>query len=150
MIPCWAGEYVGIPFVDLGRDRCGCDCWGLVRLIIAEQAGLDLPSWATAYASEANLTGVLGLAGEQKTEGPWRRIDPQAERTFDVLELTQPVRMPGGVQFMSIHAGLVVAPGWLIHVERATDALLVDYRHAWTVRNRVAGFWRHRELDDAG
>jgi len=148
MIPVWAGDYVGIPFVDLGRDRDGCDCWGLVRMILAERAGLVLPCWATAYESEANRQRVLGLAEDQKSDGPWRRIEPPAERTFDVVELTQPVRSVDGWRFLAIHAGLVVTPGWLIHVERATAALLVDYRRL-PMRNRVVAFWRHRELNDA-
>ena len=153
MIPAWAGGYVGIPFVGLGRDRDGCDCWGLVRLILAERTGLVLPCWATAYESEANRHGVLGLAEEQKSEGPWRRIEPPAERAFDVIEMTQPVRIPSGAGtfgwgFLAIHAGLVVTPGWLIHVEHATAALLVEYRRL-PMRNRVVAFWRHRELDDA-
>ena len=148
MIPLWAGDYVGIRFVDLGRDRDGCDCWGLVRLILAERAGLAVPCWATAYESEANRKRVLGLAEDQKSDGPWRRIEPPAERMFDVVELTQPVATCNGWRFLAIHAGLVVTPGWLIHVEHATAALLVDYRRL-PMRNRVVAFWRHRELDDA-
>ena len=146
LIPAWAGDYVGIPFVDLGRDRGGCDCWGLVRLILAERAGVALPCWATAYESEANRDGVLGLAKEQKSAGTWRRVEPPFERTFDVVELLQPVRTDEGCGFLAIHAGLVVAPGWLIHVERATAALLVDYRRL-PMRSRVVAFWRHHALE---
>lgn len=117
-------------------------------MILAERAGLLLPCWATAYESEANRQRVLGLAEDQKSDGPWRRIEPPAERMFDVVEMSQPVHTGNGWGFLPIHAGLVVIPGWLIHVERATAALLVDYRRL-PMRNRVVAFWRHRELDDA-
>jgi len=33
----WASTYVGIPYRFAGRDRAGCDCWGLVRLVLAER-----------------------------------------------------------------------------------------------------------------
>ena len=39
----WANAYVGLPWADLGRDRTGCDCWGLARLVYAEQLGIALP-----------------------------------------------------------------------------------------------------------
>ena len=110
---------------------------------------MAVPCWATDYASEANLPAVLDLAGQQKARGLWRRIQPDFERAFDVVEMTQLVRTAGCVQFLPIHAGVVVIPGTLMHVERITDSLLVDYRCDRMVRNRIVGFWRHRELDDA-
>ena len=73
MIPAWAGRYVGIPFVSGGRDRFGCDCYGLVRLVLAEQFGYDLPLLSLDYrnaAVVAETAPVLRarlplLAGEQ-------------------------------------------------------------------------------------
>jgi len=149
VIPAWAGEYVGIPFADRGRTRVGCDCWGLVRLVLAEQAGIALPCWATGYRSEADHAGVLQLTQAQKVAGPWQRVQSGDERAFDVVELMQPVCGAHGWQFLAIHVGVAVTAGWLLHVERATASLLVDYRRERPVRNRIAAFWRHGELDDA-
>jgi cell wall-associated NlpC family hydrolase len=61
VIPGWVEQYIGIEFRDLGRDRDGCDCWGLVRLVILKQARVELPSLATGYVSEANATGVRSI-----------------------------------------------------------------------------------------
>lgn len=144
--PAWAGAYVGIPFRDLGRDRAGCDCWGLVRLILAEQAGFDLPSFATRYESEANVSEVQGLAAIEKAVGGWQQIGAGDEQAFDLAEMTQPVRTATGWQWLAIHCGLVAAPGWLIHVERSTAAVLVPYRTTQALRHRIVGFWRARPL----
>ena len=35
-------DYVGLPWRIGGRDRRGLDCFGLVRLVLAEQAGIIL------------------------------------------------------------------------------------------------------------
>ncbi len=44
-VPLWAGRYIGLPFMTHGRDRSGLDCWGLARLVMAEQLGRALPSY---------------------------------------------------------------------------------------------------------
>ena len=146
--PSWAAGYVGIPFLDLGRDRAGCDCWGLVRLVLAEQAGIQLPSLATSYGSEANLVGVGDAIAAERRSGAWDRIDAGNERPFDVVEMSGAARVPGsGWVFGPLHVGVVVASGWLLHVERGTAAVLARYREDQAVRRRVLGFWRFRNQE---
>jgi hypothetical protein len=146
VIPAWVESYIGIRFADLGRDRDGCDCWGLVRLVIAERAGVELPSLATGYVSETNATGVQEQVEAQRASGVWLRVDPGAERQFDVVELVAAVRGPDGWIYAPLHVGVVVAPGWLLHVEHATDSLLARYNEDQAIRRRVLGFWRHHRL----
>lgn len=38
-------EYVGIPYKAGGRDREGCDCYGLVWMVLHEQFGKTLPKF---------------------------------------------------------------------------------------------------------
>ena len=93
--PAWVEPYVGVPFADLGRTREGCDCWGLVRLILAEQRGLVLPCYATSYRTETNWQGVAREIGTAQAGGDWHRIDESEVRAFDVVSLLMPLRIPG-------------------------------------------------------
>ncbi|QLH37808.1 MAG: C40 family peptidase [Defluviicoccus sp.] len=146
-LPSWAAGYVGIPFLDLGRDRAGCDCWGLVRLVLAEQAGIQLLSRATCYGSEANAARVGAAVEAERRSGAWQRVEPSGEKPFDVVEMSGAARAPGsGWVFGPIHVGVVVASGWLLHAERGTTAVLARYREDQAIRRRVLGFWRYRRL----
>ena len=146
-LPSWAAGYVGIPSLDIGRSRAGCDCWGLVRLVLAEQAGLQLPSLATCYGSEANAAGVGDAIAAERHSGAWDRIDAGAEQSFDVVEMSGAARTPAGWVFGPLHVGVVVAAGWLLHVERNTATVLARYREDQAIQRRVLGFWRFRNQE---
>lgn len=132
-MPPWLRRYVGIPFVARGRDHDGCDCWGLVRLALGEQFGLELPRF-DAYRSlrERELIQTLITAGLPD----WRDVTG-TERAGDVVLL----RLAG----RPLHVGLVVARGTMLHIEDGIDACLERYDGlAW--RDRVAGIYRHRDM----
>ena len=42
----WLNDYVGLPYVSVGRDNNGVDCYGLIKLVYSREYGLDLPDWA--------------------------------------------------------------------------------------------------------
>jgi len=132
MLPDWVNAYVGLPFKAHGRDRDGVDCWGLVRLVLADQFGTRLPSYAGGYASveDAEDIGRL-IRGEM---GPWREIVPGQEQAGDVV-LMRLMNQP-------MHVGVVVAAGWMLHIEDGIDACLEPYDGAkW--RRRVLELYRH-------
>lgn len=101
----WWTEYIGIPFRDHGRDRDGCDCWGLVRMVYADHFGLELPSYAGAYRDIADGDG-LSRAVEQILPA-WRSAEPEE---FAVAL----IRFHGG----RLHVGVMADIGRMLHVER--------------------------------
>jgi hypothetical protein len=84
--------------------------------------------------------------GAARVSGEWWHVLPGQERAFDAIEMTTAIHGDRGWEFPPLHVGLVVVPGWLIHVERATAAVLVRYREDQAVKCRILGFWRHRCL----
>jgi cell wall-associated NlpC family hydrolase len=76
MLPPWVSRYVGIPFVSGGRDFAGCDCYGLIRLVLLNEFGYDLPVLAIGYnaccTAEINpmFTENLPLLGGERISAP--------------------------------------------------------------------------------
>lgn len=146
-VPGWVEAYIGIPFVEFGRDAKGCDCWGLVRLALGEQFGVNnLPMHTQGYrdtgkdragcaatcAAEA-ASWIDVCHGGRPDFGGIGRL----ERPGDVVMLRM-MRFP-------MHVGLVVARGWMLHVMDGIDSTIERYDGAaW--QNRVTAFYRHRDL----
>ena len=125
----WSNSYVGLPYLTGGRDRDGVDCWGLVRLVHAEQFQNDLPSFADEYGSPHDIR-IQELIARHR-EG-WGRVDdPQPG---DVVVF----RVWGGLQ----HVGVVTEPGKFLHV-RAGRTATVERLDGSVWRNRVEGIYRY-------
>lgn len=121
----WWNDYVGIPYESRGRDRDGADCWGLVRMVLREQYGHDLPSFDGYVNSRDPHVDEL-IARER--EG-W--ITNDTAQTGDVVLF----RIGGRVS----HVGIVAAPGTFLHA-REGHASVIERLDAPRWKNRIAGF----------
>lgn len=125
-------RFVGVPYLDRGRTMAGCDCWGLVRLVLAELGGLQLPSYVEDYVTAADARAIDGLiAGELE---PWAMIAAGHEKPFDAVLMRE--------GRFARHIGLVVAPGRLLHVEDGGTSVIEPYRHGH-IKARLLGFYRY-------
>lgn len=138
LIPEWANEYVGLPWASKGRDRSGCDCWGLLRLVLDERFGLaGLPLLDEHEYRDDGDHAALARSMTGFRDLHFLPVAMGQERTGDAIM----VRMRG----LPFHVGVVVAPGWMLHIEEGKDACLECYlRTAW--KRRIEGVYRHVRL----
>lgn len=120
MIPEWCAPFVGLPFVQHGRDWKGVDCYGLVYLAMGQVFGLVLNEWAGlcdfSQPGDVALTLELG-----RTADAWYAVSgPPA--TGDVLVFRE--------NGHPSHAGLVVAPGagLMLHAMPGIGSVIQSYR----------------------
>lgn len=115
----WAG-YIGLPYAD-------CHCWELVRRVFADQRGVVLHPFAEIRPEQLRRVAQT----MQRAAADWAPVDDP--EPFDVAVMTRH-RLP-------IHVGIITRPGWLLHTEKATDAVHVPLKHL-TVAGRIMGFRR--------
>lgn len=133
-VPYWVGHYIGLPFLDRGRDRNGLDCWGLVRLVMAEQFGIALDSHATEYDSTEQPDQMAPVVDKEKKR--WVKIAAGHE----ALESVVVMRMLG----QPIHVGLVIGDGRMLHILKGRNATHESYLSpVW--KDRITGFYRHAQ-----
>lgn len=133
---------VGVPFRDGGRDAKGADCWGLVRLFMAE-AGVVLPDYSETPA--ADLMAVARDVTAAAASETWLKVDRGALQPGDVVLLTARAKVDGRPRTLPGHVGVMIDSRRMLHVEESTASVVVPLGHP-SVRNRLAGFFRHRSL----
>ena len=131
----FANHYVGTKFKNRGRTKEGVDCWGLVRLIYAEQFAIELPSYDDEYNSSHNISETREAIEEHSKE--WINIEPGQERAGDVIVM----KLSG----YPTHVGMVLTNGKMLHIIEGTDAVVENY-HSRLWQHRIVGFYRHKEL----
>jgi hypothetical protein len=129
----WTNKYVGIDFVDKGRDLSGADCWGLGKLILEKEKNLIVPSYLD-YIDTEDIKNINQLISQHSVVD-WIKVEEEKEFDFVLM------RMRG----FPAHVGVVVKPGLMIHTEKGLNACLEDYKCSkWS--RRIIGFYRHKKL----
>ena len=136
-------QWTGIPFVDGGRARAGCDCYGLVRLYFLEELQLELPAYGETPAEDvARSTAAIDAALE---DGAWRTIGRLEAQRGDVGLMWGFERVKGRPVKTRRHVGVMVDGRHMLHVEESTDSVIVPLSDS-SVRHRLESFWRYRNL----
>lgn len=128
----WSNRYVGIPYDEFGRSASGCDCWGLVVAIYAEELGITLPDYL-GYGSVEEHHEIAALISDAEASPTWTPAEGAA-RPFDVAVFRRGE--------LASHLGVVIAPGLMIHMVGEDCAKLERYDTGrWG--HRLKGLFRH-------
>lgn len=124
----WSAGYLGLA-------PEGVSCWALVRLIYAEQRGIELPAYAGAPDAAEAIEINAALTGDAAA-WPWQALAREAARPFDLVTF----RLRG----VEGHVGIVTWPGAFLHVGAGITSRIERYSDAqW--RPLVARFLRYKQ-----
>lgn len=132
-LPDWAVDYVGLPFEAGGRGRAGSDCYGLLALVLREQFGKVVPAYdGIGFEDGCDRAALAAFMEAHRMD--WIEVPPGQEQPGDGILM----RMMGH----PIHVAIVVAKGWMLHIEDGIDACLERYDGSkW--QKRIMGFYRY-------
>ncbi len=130
----WYDQYIGLPFREGGRECAGLDCYGLLRLVINERFGGDIPEYeGIAYRGGDDADFLATLMDERIRL--WTPIRIGDERPGDGILLR--------VMGRPIHVGIVIVQGLMLHIEKDCDSLIECYSNGSRWERRILGFYRH-------
>jgi len=124
-------EYVGIPYKAGGRDRDGCDCYGLVRLVLRERFGKEMPEYGECISHGADESYRL-ISDDMPLVDAFRPDVPQAG---DVVVL----KMRG----QPSHIGVYLGGGKMLHTLAEHDSAIESVDGPKWVK-RIEGYYRVR------
>lgn len=121
-------DFIGIPFVDQGRTADGCDCAGLVMLVM-RQYGIELPDVNLACHSDL-VPGAMS-----KELAKMRKIDSPQVPCLVAFALIPD--LPGWAS----HLGVVIDKRRFLHTSsRIGSSSLCRLDHPYYA-NHLVGYW---------
>lgn len=130
----WSNKYISIPFVEHGRTREGCDCWGLARVIYEEQLGVNLPLLLN-YKNTKDSANIAELYENEHQE--WSEVKKGEEKPFDILVFK--------ILGFPTHIGIVINKGYMIHCEYGIGTHVTEYNREIQWSKRLAGIYRYNK-----
>jgi len=122
--------YVGIPYLNRGRNMFGIDCWGIVRLIYKDALNITLGT-LDGYADSESKDQVSRVI-KSESAAHWEEVD--APREYDVVVFN--------LAGKPCHVGLMLDGYKFIHSLAGRDTCIESISKViW--RNRIDSIWRH-------
>ena len=82
----WINEYIGTPYVSGGRDINGVDCYGLAKLVYAQEYGEQLPDWQT---DEITIRETDKIISSVVTSGDFTEKEVPGDGDFVICKRTK-------------------------------------------------------------
>lgn len=144
-IPGWVQNYLLVPYLDGGRTHAGADCWGLVRLVLAERAGAHVESYgeiaATELASIARNARRITAPG-----GRWRAVEGDP-REYDVLLMAGRFEtQDGSPRRAAVHVGIMISATHVLHTEYEAGPVVAALTDSAVRFRALRPLYRHETL----
>jgi cell wall-associated NlpC family hydrolase len=133
MLPAWLEGYVGLLYRHGGRGPDAYDCWGLCRLVLAEQFGIVVPAYVGGYPEAPTADDHRRIMAEliraRQASSDWLLV----HRREAIRSPLPPIERAGDLILMHrmgipCHVGIVVAPNWLLHTDEGHGAVATPIR----------------------
>lgn len=133
----WAANYIGLPYRHNGRGPEAFDCWGLVRLVLQLQFGIEVPSYDWLSPEQCTTSKDLRVVASLMDEYRKDWID-LGKSQVGIVEGDIALLLRFG---MPCHVGIICGKDWMLHTEFGVDAVTSRIS-----KDRLVTILRHKEL----
>ena len=128
-----SNKYMNIPYSDKGRTWQGCDCWGLVRLVLWEERNIKIPSYEADYKSSRTWGEISAAVDKYRSE--W--IEVKTPKSLDLVVLH--------CRALKTHIGIMIDQINMLNMLDGSNVSVEKLNHPiWAVRGKE--FYRHKSL----
>ena len=124
----WTDSFIEIPFKCDGRDRNGCDCYGLICLIYRERLGIILPDYAGIFTDHTMVTLKKVARTMEEGRKRWALVDKPSPYDMVMLRTGRYVW----------HVGLAINKCDMIHTMAGIGSAIESFQNL---------YWKHRVVE---